>query len=193
MWPCPGKRIKGLRASRHSPKLAQMNPCQGGQIGSAVGRPLLKFAQTLLRRVSSQLSSPTPNSPTEEKKLCSRHWFAAPSPFPPELSPTTRLCLDSPQQPLIMTAVLSDLGDDQIEQLLSAAEHSLANKAPASAVAVKSKQQGLVTTTTAPVASVSTGDGKPAKDAVKQAEELSLRVPQLKSKQKKVRALPVLP
>lgn len=92
-----------------------------------------------------------------------------------------------------MAEVLPDLGDDQIEQLLSAAEHSLANKAPASAVAVMSKQQGLVTTTTAPVASVSTGDGKPAKDAVKQAEELSLRVPQLKSKQKKVRALPVLP
>lgn len=84
-----------------------------------------------------------------------------------------------------MAETITDLTDAQIEQFLSAAEVSLANKNPTDqAVAVKNKQHSLAVTATAPAAQVETG--KAGKDAVKPSEELTLRVPQLKVKNKKV-------
>lgn len=87
-----------------------------------------------------------------------------------------------------MAEAVSHLTDDQIEQLLSAAEHALAQSAPTKTALADTKQQALV----APIAQVpsvqqsgsgTTGQSKPV---VKATEELSLRVPQLRTKEKKV-------
>lgn len=81
------------------------------------------------------------------------------------------------------------MSDHDIDQLLSSAELSLAGKPADQAVAVKSKQQSLTLAPKAPssppvlVAKAGKETGKP---------ELALRVPQLKSKGKKVRADPLL-
>ncbi|KAF3770364.1 Fcf2-domain-containing protein [Cryphonectria parasitica EP155] len=87
-----------------------------------------------------------------------------------------------------MAEAVPDLTDDQIEQLLSAAERSLAERVPeTTAVAVKSKQQSLAANATK-ASAAQAGDGSAGKDVVKPSEELALRVPHLKSKEKK--ALP---
>ncbi|KUI59313.1 rRNA-processing protein fcf2 [Cytospora mali] len=74
--------------------------------------------------------------------------------------------------------------DQDIDRLLSAAEASLAEKASNQALAVKTKQQSLVgpakASTSAPAA-----DGKAGKEKPEKKEELTLRVPQLKTKDKK--------
>lgn len=85
-----------------------------------------------------------------------------------------------------MAEATRDLTDDQIEKLLSAAEASLANKPSGQAVALKTKQQKPAGTATATAAKA--GDAKDGSDAVKSSEELTLRVPQLKSKDKKVQS-----
>lgn len=89
-----------------------------------------------------------------------------------------------------MAETMSDLTDAQIEALLSAAEVSLANKSSVTktAVAVKDQQQSLTATAT-PLTNPRTVDAasKVGKDAVKRSVELSLRVPQLRVKNKKVR------
>lgn len=90
-----------------------------------------------------------------------------------------------------MAEATLDLTDDQIEKLLYTAEVSLANRKPSEkAVAVKSKQQQLATLgpgISAPApAQLPKSDSEVDKDAVKRSEELSLRVPKLKSKDKKV-------
>lgn len=84
----------------------------------------------------------------------------------------------------------ADLTDDQIEQLLSAAEVSLANKpAVTAAVAGKPKQQqNVAVMAKAPTTAEATVD-KAGKDAVKPSKELELRVPKLKVNVKKVRTL----
>ncbi|ROW14358.1 hypothetical protein VPNG_03851 [Cytospora leucostoma] len=80
-----------------------------------------------------------------------------------------------------MAAMLSD---HDIDRLLKAAEASLADKASSQAVAVKSKPQSLIVpakaATSAPVA-----DGKAGKEKPEKKEELTLRVPQLRLKDKK--------
>lgn len=89
-----------------------------------------------------------------------------------------------------MAETISDLTDAQIEQLLSAAEVSLANKTSADkAVAVQDKQQSLAVAgnATASAAQLKPGKvGQLAAAAAKPAEELTLRVPQLRVKNKKV-------
>lgn len=87
-----------------------------------------------------------------------------------------------------MAEVARDLTDDQIEKLLSAAEASLASKPAGQAVAPKAKQQDVHALAKAGVAKP--GNAKDDSAAVKAPEELTLRVPQLKSKDKKVRFLP---
>ncbi|KAJ4418156.1 dTDP-fucopyranose mutase [Gnomoniopsis sp. IMI 355080] len=87
-----------------------------------------------------------------------------------------------------MAETIPDLTDAQIEQLLSAAEVSLANqKQGDKAVAVRNnQQQGLALTAPAPPSSAAQAEaGKADNDAVKQSEELTLRVPQLRVKNKK--------
>lgn len=85
-----------------------------------------------------------------------------------------------------MAEVNLDLTDDQIEKLLSAAEASLADKSSGKAVALKPKQQKLAVTATSTAANA--GDAKDGNGVVKGSEELTLRLPQLKSKDKKVRS-----
>lgn len=88
-----------------------------------------------------------------------------------------------------MAETIPDLTDAQIEQLLSAAEVSLASKTPADkAVAVRNKQQSLAVTDPAPAPSSAARPeaGQPGGDAVKHSRELTLRVPQLRVKNKKV-------
>lgn len=87
-----------------------------------------------------------------------------------------------------MAETIPDLTDAQIEQLLSAAEVSLANKTSADkTVAVKDKQQSLAVTGTATAPDAQVKPSKAGKDAaIKPAEELTLRVPQLRVKNKKV-------
>lgn len=75
-----------------------------------------------------------------------------------------------------MAQAKPDLTEDQIEQLLSAAENSLPDQ-PA-AKTVKAKQQSL-----APAASTAPA-AQPAVDGA--GKEVTLRVPQLKVKEKKV-------
>ncbi|KAJ0116418.1 rrna-processing protein fcf2 [Diaporthe amygdali] len=76
-----------------------------------------------------------------------------------------------------------DLSDHDIDQLLSSAELSLASKPTDQAVATKDSQQSL---TLAPKAPAATGlVGKVGKEAGNKQPELALRVPQLKSKDKK--------
>lgn len=68
---------------------------------------------------------------------------------------------------------ITDLTEDQIDQLLSAAEKAL----PAAKAAVKPKQQSLALAATAP----------PAQPAVDSADkDVTLRVPQPRLKEKKV-------
>lgn len=87
-----------------------------------------------------------------------------------------------------MAEAVSHLTDDQIEQLLSAAEHSLAQSAPSKTALADTEQQALV----APIAKVpsaqqsGSGTAGQRKLAAKATEELSLRVPQLRNKEKKV-------
>lgn len=81
-----------------------------------------------------------------------------------------------------MSATFSD---QDIDRLLSAAEASLADKASSQAVATKSKQQSLVTPAKAPT-SAPAADSKAGKVKTEKKEELTLRVPQLKIKDKKV-------
>lgn len=87
-----------------------------------------------------------------------------------------------------MAETTPDLTDAQIEQLLSAAEVSLANKTSADKiVAVKDKQQSLAVTATASAPAAQVKPGKAGNDAAMQSsEELTLRVPQLRVKNKKV-------
>lgn len=87
-----------------------------------------------------------------------------------------------------MAEASRDLTDDQIEQLLIAAEASLANKSSGQAVALKPKQQKLDVTATATATAAKAGDVEDGNGAVKASEELTLRVPQLKSKDKKVQS-----
>lgn len=75
--------------------------------------------------------------------------------------------------------------DQDIDRLLSAAEASLANKASSQAVAIKSKQQSLVAPAKAPTFAPAP-NGKAGKEKTEKKEELTLRVPQLKIKDKKV-------
>lgn len=92
-----------------------------------------------------------------------------------------------------MAETIPDLTDAQIEQLLSAAEVSLATKIPADkAVAVRNKQQSLAVTAPAspPPSAAQAEAGKAGNDAVKYSEELTLRVPQLRVKNKKVSHFP---
>lgn len=84
-----------------------------------------------------------------------------------------------------MAETIPDLTDAQIEQLLSAAEVSLANSTPSdTAVAVRNTQQSLAVAATAPAAQVETA--KVGQHTVKHSEELTLRVPRLRVKNKKV-------
>lgn len=77
--------------------------------------------------------------------------------------------------------------DHDIDRLLSAAEASLADKASNQGVAVKSKQQSLVALAKAPTSALAAAHGKAGKEKTEQKkEELTLRVPQLKIKDKKV-------
>lgn len=92
-----------------------------------------------------------------------------------------------------MAETIPDLTDAQIEQLLSAAEVSLANKTSADrAVAVQNKQQSLAVAATATASAAQLNPGKAGHDtaAVKPVEEPTLRVPQLRVKNKKVSYLP---
>lgn len=75
----------------------------------------------------------------------------------------------------------ADLSEQQIEELLSAAEVSLANKS----ASVATKQQNVAVLAKAAAAAEPTVV-KAGKDAVKPSQELSLRVPTLKVKGKKV-------
>lgn len=77
-----------------------------------------------------------------------------------------------------MAQATPDLTEDQIEQLLSAAEKSLPDK-PAAAGAVEAKKQSL-----APVAS--TAPATQPRVVESAAKEVTLRVPQPKSIEKKV-------
>lgn len=92
-----------------------------------------------------------------------------------------------------MADIMSDLTDTQIDALLSAAEVSLADKTSAvkTTVAVKDQQQSLTATaaTLTTPTTVETGS-KAGKDAVNRSDELSLRVPQLRVKNKKVCQFP---
>lgn len=90
-----------------------------------------------------------------------------------------------------MAETAHDLTDDQIEQLLSAAEASLANKSSGKEVALKTKHEAIAVTAPAPTAQP--GRGNASKDVVSRSEELMLRVPQLKSKDKKVQPPPPYP
>lgn len=82
-----------------------------------------------------------------------------------------------------MAATLSDL---DIDSLLSAAEASLADQASNQTLAVESKQQSLVVPAKAPT-SASAANGKAGKEKTEhKKEELTLRVPQLRAKGKKV-------
>lgn len=74
--------------------------------------------------------------------------------------------------------------DQDIDRLLSAAEASLADKASSQAVAVKGKQQSLVAPVKAPTFAP-VPEGKAGKEKNEKKEELTLRVPQLKVKDKK--------
>lgn len=88
-----------------------------------------------------------------------------------------------------MAETMSDLNDTQIEALLSAAEVSLANKTSGvkAAVAVKDQQQSLIATATPLTTSTTAVTGsKAGKDTSNRSDELSLRVPQLRVKNKKV-------
>lgn len=89
---------------------------------------------------------------------------------------------------MVMAEAVSDLTDAKIEALLSAAEVSLANNIPAvKNVAVKDQQEDLIATATAPATTTTSEiDSKAGKYAVKRSDELSLRVPQLRVKHKKV-------
>lgn len=75
--------------------------------------------------------------------------------------------------------------DQDIDRLLSAAEASLADKASSQAVATKSKQQSLVAPAKAPTFAP-VAESKVGKEKTEKKEELTLRVPQLKIKDKKV-------
>lgn len=79
-----------------------------------------------------------------------------------------------------------DLSDHDIDQLLSSAELSLAGQTADQSVALKGTQQVTLgpKTTATPTALV----GKAGKE--RKQPELALRTPQLKSKDKKVRARP---
>lgn len=77
------------------------------------------------------------------------------------------------------------LSDHDIDRLLKAAEASLAEKASSQAAAVKGKQQSLIVPAKAAV-SAPVADGKAGKDKPEKKEELTLRVPQLRLKDKKV-------
>lgn len=133
-----------------------------------------------------------PTQTTTQKKFwsqpCSSPAFSLISSLPSH----DRHCLKLPQQLPVMVEATLDLTDDQIEQLLSAAEASLANKQSDKVVAGKNKQQGLAViatataTATAPAPKSKADDGKAEQTAVKATEELSVRVPQLKPKKKKV-------
>lgn len=81
-----------------------------------------------------------------------------------------------------------DLSDHDIDQLLSSAELSLAGKTADQSVALKGTQQVTLApkTTSTPTAIV----GKAGKETGKKPE-LALRTPQLRSKDKKVRAHPI--
>lgn len=91
-----------------------------------------------------------------------------------------------------MAETIPDLTDAQIEQLLSAAEVSLANKTSADkTVAVKDKQQSRAVTGTGTAPDAQVKPSKAGNDAaIKPAEELTLRIPQLRVKNKKVNDLP---
>jgi hypothetical protein len=81
----------------------------------------------------------------------------------------------------------ADLSEQDIDQLLSSAELSLAGKKADQPVAPKGKQQTLVPKT--PLSSTSLA-GKATQESHKKVAELSLRVPQIRSTGKKVRAIP---
>lgn len=84
-----------------------------------------------------------------------------------------------------------DLSDHDIDQLLSSAELSLASKPTDQAVATKDSQQSLTLAPKAPAATRLVG--KAGKETGNKQPELALRVPQLKSKDKKVRESVHLP
>lgn len=103
------------------------------------------------------------------------------------LVPRSYLTLFGAASTSIMAQVITDLTDDQIDQLLSAAEASLSDKSSTNATKDK---QSLVPVATVPSATQAR-HGETGKEAVKRPEELTLRVPQLKSKDKKVRCPPI--
>lgn len=78
-----------------------------------------------------------------------------------------------------------DLSDHDIDQLLSSAELSLAGKPADQSVAVKGNQQPTQAPKIPPPTALV---GKAGKETGKKQPELALRVPQLKSKDKKVGA-----
>lgn len=99
-----------------------------------------------------------------------------------------------------MAETIPDLSDIQIEALLSAAEISLYNKIPATksavdVVAAEDRQDSLTVTAATPLNTPVETDIKAGKDAVKPVkhDELTLRVPQLYNKNKKVCQLPPSP
>lgn len=146
----------------------------------------LGLASALECSVSPQLMAPP--KPQRKKKSSGRN-FSPPPPFPLAHSSPTTDSLKPPQRLPIMAKAkaTSDLTDDQIEQLLSAAEASLANNT----VSVKNQQKGLAVVASAPAPVSKADDGKAGQKARHNAvkggsEELAIRVPQLKDKKKKV-------
>lgn len=83
-----------------------------------------------------------------------------------------------------MAQATPDLTEDQIEQLLSAAENALPDKPAAKAVKVKATQQKSL-----PPAASTAPAAQPAVDSA--GKDVTLRVPQPKLKEKKVCWLPI--